>query len=161
MDDAVRVGMLEGGADLLGNANDEVQVSRRLFVERRALDQFHHDKGLAAGLADVVDRDDVGVVEHGSGPGLAQQAATPLRRRLRDGQHLDSHIPSQQRIVGAVDTAHATLAKFGIQAVAIVEQRTDHRPSSLGCILLASRPATSWKGSAAPFEPELRAPSWR
>jgi hypothetical protein len=66
------------------------------------------------------------VVEPGGGLGLAQQARAALGAEDSARQHLERHIPIEQRVVRAIDHAHATLPDLGVKTVAIVHQRADH-----------------------------------
>jgi hypothetical protein len=64
--------------------------------ERLALEQLHHQEGVASlGLADVVDLDDVGVPQAPAEPGLAEHARAELGVRI--GDELERDLP-----VGAV-----------------------------------------------------------
>jgi hypothetical protein len=80
-----------------------------------AIDQLHGQEDLAAVLADLVDRDHVGMGQLGQRPRLAPDqlaglGAAPLRRGT-DAQQLDRHRPVQLWIPGPVDRAHATLSE--------------------------------------------------
>ena len=78
MDDAVRVGVLERGAHLAGDAHDWRRWEASApIVQRSAFDQLHHDVGRALDLSDVVDGDDVGMVELGGGLRLVHQPRPP------------------------------------------------------------------------------------
>ena len=57
-------------------------------LERHAVEKFHRDKALALVLADFVDGADVGMVQRGSGAGLAAETferLRVLRNVLREG----------------------------------------------------------------------------
>ena len=74
--------------------------------EGLALDQLHHEERLLVLRADVVDRDQAGVVEPGQDPGLA--LVTQVQRVVADvgAEHLDGDLPGQDLVGGAVDVAH-------------------------------------------------------
>ncbi len=77
-------------------------------VERRAVEELGHDVGEAALDADVEDRDDVGMVEGGRGPGLLLESAQAVDVVGYLGrQHLDRDLAIEALVVGAVDLAHA------------------------------------------------------
>jgi hypothetical protein len=93
--------------------------------ERLARDELHRDEvdRTAVGrraLADVVDRDEVGMVQRRRGPRLLDEARRPIG--VADqvlGQDLQRHRASQLEVVGAIDLAHAAAA----------EQRADAKPA--------------------------------
>ncbi len=73
--DAVAVGLIQRGGDLHADVEALRWREPRLLdaVEQRlALDELHGDPGTAVLLTDLVDRADVGVIEGGHGPRLAQ-----------------------------------------------------------------------------------------
>src|SRR5262249_28399967 len=86
--------------------------------ERLALDQLHHQIGAALELADVVERDDAGVVEPTGGAGFAEHAGTPraIAAHLL-GQQLDRDLPAESLVDRAIDVAHAARAERGHDAV--------------------------------------------
>jgi hypothetical protein len=82
-------------------------------VEAGAVDQFHHDVGLAVFLAVAVDLDDVGVVDGGQGAGLLQELFDE-DAVLADGllHDLDGDGAAEGFVIGLVDGAHAALAEL-------------------------------------------------
>jgi hypothetical protein len=81
-------------------------------AQRVPRDDFHDDERCSLVLADVEDRDHVGVVERGRSPGLAEEPRIGIGVRLpalaaRDD--LEGHTPPQPGVVGAVDAAHPSL----------------------------------------------------
>ncbi len=71
-------------------------------------DELHGDPGDPVGLPDVVDRDDVRVVERGSGPGLLLEALQPLRVGGQGGrQHLDRDLAPEPRVPRLVHLSHS------------------------------------------------------
>ena len=82
--------------------------------ERAALDHFHGQKQDSVTSLDRIDRDDVGVVQGGSGAGFPLESAQSLGivgkcRR----QHLDGDVAAEARITGAVHLAHPAGAEQG------------------------------------------------
>ena len=63
MNDAVFVCMFECGADLDGNRNDAREICWARLGKTRSCDQFHHEEWQSAGLADIVNSDDMRVIE--------------------------------------------------------------------------------------------------
>ena len=67
--------------------------------ERRPLDQFHHERGGAAGSFQAVDRGDVRMIQRGEDFGFALKAREPLGvGGHRGGQHLDRDGAFQLRV---------------------------------------------------------------
>jgi hypothetical protein len=78
--------------------------------ERLPGDQLHGNEHLVGEGADVVHRDDVGVLQARHGLRLAQQAR-PAGGGGRGAQQLHRHPPVELRIVGGVDDSHAAGAQ--------------------------------------------------
>ena len=68
------------------------------------MDVLHRDERLAVLLADVEDRDDVGVAEAGDGTGLAVEALAELLHILP--QQLDRDLALENRVPGEIQRAH-------------------------------------------------------
>ena len=107
-------------------------------VEGLAFDQFHDDVQVAANLAYVINRADIGMSQGGGSASLLQQilpAGCIQGCILLDD--FDRHVAMEDFIVGAIYNAHAPFAYLGDHA-AVPENFTDHNvpPSSnLGCRL--------------------------
>jgi hypothetical protein len=91
---------------------------REQLAQARTVDELHRDVGGAVRGADLVDRDDVGMVERGGGARLGLEAPQALgvvgeRRR----QHLDRDVASETRILRAVDLAHPAGAELTVDLV--------------------------------------------
>ena len=96
-------------------------------AQRPAVHQLHRDEGHPVDLADVVDRDGVGVAQRGRGAGLAEQARRALRvLGVVDVQELERHVAPQHCVAGAEDAPHPTLPEERLEAVA-TERRADRR----------------------------------
>jgi len=102
MNDTGRMRRRESVRDL----HRQIQKLVHRFHRRRqwlALDQFADD----VVLADVVDRDDVGMVQSRDGPGFrVESGAIALRR-----QQLERHAAVQSRIVGLINLSHSARAE--------------------------------------------------
>ena len=69
----------------------------------------HGDVRRRVDAADLVDRDDIGMVQRRRRPRFAFETNQPIRvRRHGDREYFQREIPKQLRIAGAVDFAHAS-----------------------------------------------------
>ena len=101
-------------------------------IEGAALHELHRDEGAAAGLADLVDRADVRVVQARGGARLAQQPLAGRGIVLRGGwQHLEGDLAIQPGVARPVDHTHAALAQLREDLV-VGEHRPDQRIGGLG-----------------------------
>ena len=92
-----------------------------------------------ADLPDLVNRDEVGVIENGCRPGLAEKPLAQLRaeqhRRVR---HLERHQPAEGLVLGQIDDAKSAAAECPPdREMAELRRRSSRR--SRGCSLLSSR----------------------
>jgi hypothetical protein len=97
------------------------------IAQRLALDEVHHQKDDALGLADVVDGDDVGVAELRLRARLAEESGA-RRHRVRD-EHLEGHGPEQAHVPGAVHAPHAAPADERVDPEMtehVAKQRVEH-----------------------------------
>ena len=124
MDDAVRVEVLEGLADLgpdaqhLGDGEAVALRPGEELVYRAPRHVLADDVGLPGLLADIVDRHDVGVLAEP--PHRAGFAADPRESRLVEPFGLDegeSDVPFEPGIVYEVDALLPALAQQGLYAV--------------------------------------------
>lgn len=121
MDDALRVGGIEGIRNLLPDIKDRrlrhrPRAERRL--ERVPLEQLHHEEALRLVPAEVVDRADVRVIERRGRPGFALEALDCGRVVCQfSGKELERDLPAEPQILGTVDDAHAAATEFFDDAV--------------------------------------------
>ncbi len=110
--------------------DDRLVDRQRPALEARgdclALQQFHHQKRLAAILIELIERADVGVA-HASG--RARLAAEALERNgigddLRTND-LDRHVTIQPIVMRRIDHAHAALAERASDAIPANSLRHD------------------------------------
>jgi hypothetical protein len=96
-----RLGDLPGDWQRLAQRNDAV---RDAFVERRALDELHHQRDLILRALQTIDVGDVGMIQRGQHPGFTLESRDAVRI-LRDsiGQHLDGD-GARQVAIGRLDT---------------------------------------------------------
>jgi hypothetical protein len=102
--------------------------SERLNRRRQALplDELHRIEMHAAFAADVVDRDDTGVVQAGRGLGFVLETLQlPGIHRRREGQDLQGDAAAEGALLGFVDDAHAAAADFADDAE--IAERLDER----------------------------------
>ena len=104
-----------------------------------AVQKLHGDEGSAVVFADFVDRADVGMVQRGSGAGLAAKAFERLRI-VRDivRKKFQSDEAAERSVFGFVDDAHAAAAEFFDNAVmrdglADIRIRAGHAALILKC----------------------------
>jgi len=113
MDDAFTVRRVESARRFLEPGEEAFRGFRPAasdhIVERPAAEVLHDDVRTVAVLADVVDRNGVGLSrETGCRESLARKAlANGLVAGVAIGQDLDRHDTAEHRIGGAVDVAHA------------------------------------------------------
>ena len=82
MDDALLMGRLQSGTYLNSNVQQLIERERlvttdaagQAITQGLALQQLHHDEGLAFVLLDFVDGADIGMIQRGSGLRLALEA---------------------------------------------------------------------------------------
>ena len=133
VDDALRVGRLEGVRDLDPEVEERAELERPLpdpLRERLPLEQLHGDEVLPLVLLDRVDRADAGVVEGRGGAGLALEALEG-RRVLRQlhRQELERDVAAELRVLGLVHDAHAAAAELPGDLV-VGDGLADHWPAS-------------------------------
>jgi hypothetical protein len=121
VDEAVRVRVGEGVAELAGHGHRPLHRGRLHVAQRAAGDELHDEEEAAVLLADVVHGHDVGMVEGGRRPRLAQETLARLGHVGRR-QQLDRHLAVEGDVAGPPDLAHAALAEHLHEAVAAPEQ---------------------------------------
>ena len=85
---------------------------REKIAQRFSLHELHRDVGDRVGLADLVDRDDVGMIERGGRAGLLLEAREPVPILGNfSRQDLDRDFPSKPGVPGLPDLPHASGAK--------------------------------------------------
>ena len=107
-------------------------------IERLALDELHRDEVAAAGRADLVHGDDVGMREPRHRARLAQQALASLVVAAVGLQDLERDAPLEIGIERGVDDAHAADAELALEAIA-AERSRERRHRSAGTAIRAGR----------------------
>ena len=109
MDDAALVGIAQPVGDLVDDVqlpdHRERHVVSNQRAERVAIDVLHGDVQLPVVVADVVDRDDVGVLETARRLGLAHEAAAQVL--AVDPEELERHVPIDDGVARQVQHTHA------------------------------------------------------
>ena len=96
-----------------GGGAGVVPVAVHQRYEAAAGDQLHREVVLALMLADLVDRDDAGVVEQRDGLGLVLEAAElGVAGEQAGPDHLQGHRAVERDLAGLVDDAHAAAAQL-------------------------------------------------
>ncbi len=126
MDDAARVGSVECLEDLLRDTRRGQWLERATLLDHAgqvaAVDELHDDEWVARLHAVVEDVDHVGVTECRCRLRLLAEARHESRvAAVLGAQHLDRHVASELRVVGAEDGRHSALAEQLDEAVAAGE----------------------------------------
>ena len=174
MDDAVLVRGFERLGDLPRHRQrlvDGEGAARDSIGERRAFDQLHHQRVLAAGILEAVDLRDVRMIER------REELRFPAEPRqaigiVGDGgqQDLDRHVAIQLRIARAIDLAHPTRADarrdlvaaepLALEVSGSARLRRTARPafpeSSAACSCDASNRSASWRSVSSPSQAAAR-----
>ena len=116
MQDAVGVQVLhgtgDGGEDLRGLSRGE-RSGPEPGGEIGAGNEIHREVELTVALAGVVDGDDPRVTDAACQPGLGEEPAALLGRRVdARREQLEGHVAAQIGVSGAVDHAHAAAAEL-------------------------------------------------
>jgi hypothetical protein len=112
---------------------DQTQLAGcQALPQRDARDELCRDEPGAAGFADVVDRDDIQVIQGGSGFGLSPEQSDPpgIVCELR-WQDFQCDVPIKPAIAGPMDHAHRAGADLG-QNFVVTQSESYHRGSRLG-----------------------------
>ena len=145
VDDAARVGRLEGVGDLGSEVEKGVQGQRsgaEAIAQGLAVEQLHRDEGPALMLVHVVDRADVRMLEGGGSAGFALQALESLSvlgELIR--QELQGDAAAELEVLGLVDDAHAPASELREDAI-VGDRLADHgcsrRARNSFCLRIAS-----------------------
>ena len=100
----------------------ELPLAVEPLAQRLAPDVGHDIEEEPVGLAGVVQRQDVGVVERGGDPDLAGEAVGAEQRAELGPEHLDRHLAVVPEVVGQVDRRHAAPAELALDGVAALQR---------------------------------------
>ena len=131
VDHAVPVRVLERPGGLGGDPKRRVHRQLPLppepVAERLALDERHGEPELAGGLARVVDREDVRVLQPGGELDLALEALGAERVSEIGVQHLERDRPVVPQVLGEEDGGHAAAPELALEGVRCGERRLQLR----------------------------------
>ena len=99
----------------------QLAYAREPLAERFALDVRHHEVEEAAGLAGVVERQDVRMLQAGRHLDFAEEPLAAERGGELGPQHLERHLAPVPEILGEVHRGHAAGADLPLDAVAVGE----------------------------------------
>ena len=128
VDDAAGVAVVERLGDLRPDVEDVAEAERAFAQELpqvRAGQDRHDEEERPLVPAEVVDRDDAGVVHLRDDLGLALEALLGVLREVPGRDQLDRDLAVQDGVLRAVDDAHPAAAELGEDLVAVGEFRTD------------------------------------
>jgi hypothetical protein len=116
------VGEIERLGDASADPHSLLERQRALagetLAQALAIHHRHRVPEESVGLAGVVHRQDVGVVEPGRGPDLAEEALAHVGAELRV-EHLERDGAVVPQVVGEVDRRHTAPAQLAVYAVAV------------------------------------------
>ena len=115
MDDPAFVRRLQALGKLSRDPNDLIErqwTDCESFGERRAFDEFEHERRDACALLQAVDGSDVRMIQRGECARLLLETSESVGMlREEVGQYLDCDGTMQLRVVRAIDLAHAAGAE--------------------------------------------------
>ena len=142
VDDAAGVAVVERLGDLRPDVEDVAEAERTFAQERpqiRAGQDRHDEKESPLVPAEVVDRDDAGVVHLRDDLGLSLESFLGVLREVPGRDQLDCDVAVQDGVLRAVDDAHPAAPQLGKDLVAVSEFCTDQglkiRASRRGCAI--------------------------
>ena len=129
VDHAVFVGIPERAADFAGDlhrrVDRELRFAREPLPQRLALDERHDVIDQAAGLARVVEWEDVRVLECGGDRDFAEEPVAAEGGRDLGLEQLDGHTALVLEVLGEEDDGHPALTQLALDAVAVTDSRRD------------------------------------
>ena len=152
MDDPVRV---SGGERLRNRQGKLTKLMKRkrappgLVAQRAAVDPFEDEKRPSVGLADIVDRQNIGVVQRGQRSRLTTQPIAVFGAEARGVRHeLQGDIAAETVVMRPVHHAHAALADSIDHAVVLkaVAGADMHGQTARRVSSLAARPNGNRRG---------------
>ena len=125
MNDAVIVGVLQGAAHLVGDAEGRVERELSLapepLAEGLAFDVGHHIPDQTRGLTGVVERQDMRVLQHGGDLDLAEEPVAAQRGGELRLEDLERDQPVMLEVFGEEDDGHAAVAELALDPVAVAD----------------------------------------
>ena len=131
MDDVVAMRVIERLGhlmrDLHGVDHRQRLLPREALPQRIAFDERHDVEQQPAGLAVVVQLEDVGMLQAGGDLDLAQKALGAEGRAQLRAQHLDGDPALEAQVVGEKDHGHPAAANLTLHGVAARKRRCEPR----------------------------------
>src|SRR5579863_1371661 len=116
MNNALGVGRVEGVGDINRDRHQRLELKRTVadqVFQGLAFEVLHGDESAAIVLANVVNRADVGVIQTGSGLGLAAEAAEQMLVGGNVvGKKFESNKAAQASVLGLENHPHPAAAEF-------------------------------------------------
>ena len=106
-------------------SSTELPLPPEPVAQALALDVRHGEPEPARGLARVVDREDVGVLQPGGEADLPEEALGAERRGELGVEHLERHRPVVAEVVGEADRGHAAAAELALERVPVLQSRAE------------------------------------
>ena len=123
VDHAVPVGIVEGARDLGrepdGVGDGELLLAGEPVAQALALHERHHVIRGSMDLTRVDQAENMGVLQVGDGPDLAEKPLGPDHRRQLGAEHLDRDLAGVPEVLGEVDGGHAPRPELALDAVAV------------------------------------------
>ncbi len=104
-----------------GLLDRELPVAPKPAAQALALDVGHREPQPAGGVARVVDRQEVGMLEPGGEPDLPEEALGAERRRQLGMEHLERDRPLVPQVLDEVHRAHAAAPELAFEPVAVAQ----------------------------------------
>lgn len=130
MDDTARVAVIErlGRLDSnLQNLSERPRLLAHELPEILPLNHRHQEEHRPLMPADVVNRNDAGVVHPRDDLRLALKSLFRLGVEHRRWDEFDGDVPIEHRIAGAIDDTHSSAAQLRHNFVSTCEPGADHR----------------------------------
>ena len=127
VDDSLLVRVLERRGDLICDpqrvGQRELPLAFETLVDRLAGDERHHVIEMPLVLAEVVDREDVGVTEARDDVDLSAESLGAHREGKFPEEDLDRDVAIQLEIASEPDDRHTSAADLALETVTLSEQR--------------------------------------
>ena len=129
MNDALRVGRRQSVGCLYRDLEDLIQIhglAPDALLQALTLELFHHDKGMAIIVLNIVDRADVGMIQLRCSSRLALETVERLAiSKEIFGNELQRDVAAQADVLGLIHDSHATATEFSQNAV-VGDRLTNH-----------------------------------
>jgi hypothetical protein len=114
-------GVGDGRRDPDGFVHRKLLLAVEALTQRDPLHVRHHVEEEAVGLARVIEREDVGMLQVGGGLDLVQKALGSHHGRESGFEDLERHLPAVPQVLGQIHRGHAALAELPLDPIVGVE----------------------------------------